>query len=164
VNLAWQIGIILLIMAVIDYTYQKWQHTESIKMSKQEVKDEFKQIEGNPLVKGKIKERQRALALRRMIQEVPKATAVITNPTHFAVAIKYDKNMAAPLVVAKGQDMIAERIKSIARENRVSIVENKHLARTLYATVEVGDVIPAELYQAVAEVLAYVFRLNKRLS
>lgn len=163
-DLAVQIGAIILVLGALDYFYQWWEHNKSLRMSKQEVKEEFKQTEGNPLIKGKIKERQRAIAMRRMMQEVPKATAVITNPTHFAVAIKYDKTMTAPEVVAKGQDFLAERIKTIARENRVAIVENKPLARALYATVEVGDAIPAELYQAVAEVLAYVFRLKKRLS
>jgi len=163
-DLAIQIGAIILVLGALDYFYQWWEHNKSLKMSKQEVKEEFKQTEGNPLIKGKIKERQRAIAMRRMMQEVPKATAVITNPTHFAVAIKYEKSMTAPEVVAKGQDFLAERIKTIARENRVTIVENKPLARALYAMVEVGDAIPAELYQAVAEVLAYVFRLKKRLS
>lgn len=163
-DLAIQIGAIILVLGALDYFYQWWEHNKSLKMSKQEIKEEFKQTEGNPLIKGKIKERQRAIAMRRMMQEVPKATAIVTNPTHFAVAIKYEKHMSAPEVVAKGQDFLAERIKTIARENRVTIVENKPLARALYAMVEVGDAIPAELYQAVAEVLAYVFRLKKRLS
>lgn len=163
-DLAFEIGAVILVLAALDYFYQWWEHNKSLKMSKQEIKEEFKQTEGNPQIKGKIKERQRALALRRMMQEVPKATAVITNPTHFAVAIKYEKTMSAPEVVAKGQDFLAERIKQVARENRVTVVENKPLARALYATVEVGSVIPPELYQAVAEVLAYVFRLKKRLS
>jgi flagellar biosynthetic protein FlhB len=164
VDLALQIGGVILILGAIDYAYQWWEHNKSLKMSKEEVKEEFKQTEGNPQIKGKIKERQRAMAMRRMMQEVPKATAVVTNPTHFAVAIRYDKSMTAPEVVAKGQDFLAERIKQVARENRVAIVENKPLARTLYAMVDVGSVIPPELYQAVAEVLAYVFRLKRRLS
>jgi flagellar biosynthetic protein FlhB len=164
VDLALEIGAVILVLAALDYFYQWWEHTKSLKMSKQEVKEEFKQTEGNPQIKGKIKERQRAMAMRRMMQEVPKATAVITNPTHFAVAIRYDKSMSAPEVVAKGQDFLAERIKQVARENRVTVVENKPLARALYATVEVGETIPQELYQAVAEVLAYVFRLKRRLS
>ena len=104
------------------------------------------------------------MAMRRMMQEIPKSTAVITNPTHFAVAVKYDKSMEAPQVVAKGQDFLAERIKSLAKENRIPIVENKPLARALYAAVDIGESIPSELYQAVAEVLAYVYRLKKRLS
>jgi len=163
-DLAFQIGAVILVLAALDYGYQWWQHNESIKMSKQEVKEEYKQTEGNPQIKSKIRERQRALAMRRMMQEVPKATAVITNPTHFAVAIKYDKTMAAPLVVAKGQDFLAERIKTLALENGVVIIENKPLARALFSTVEIGDIIPPELYQAMAEVLAYVYRLKKRLS
>ncbi|MDR3592772.1 MAG: flagellar biosynthesis protein FlhB [Negativicutes bacterium] len=163
-DLAFQIGAVMLVLAALDYFYQWWQHNQSIKMSKQEVKEEYKQIEGNPLIKSKIKERQRALAMRRMMQEVPKATAVVTNPTHFAVAIKYNRTMSAPEVVAKGQDFLAERIKTLAKENGVAIVENKPLARALFSTVEIGDSIPPELYQAVAEVLAYVYRLKKRLS
>lgn len=164
VDLALEIGAVILVLAALDYFYQWWEYNKSLKMSKQEVKEEFKQTEGNPQIKGKIRERQRAMALRRMMQEVPKATAVVTNPTHFAVAIRYDKKMAAPEVVAKGQDFLAERIKQVAKENRVTVVENKPLARALYATVEVGETIPPELYQAVAEVLAYVFRLKRRLS
>lgn len=163
-DLALEIGAVILVLAAMDYFYQWWEHNKSLMMSKQEVKEEFKQTEGNPQIKGKIKERQRAMAMRRMMQEVPKATAVITNPTHFAVAIRYDKKMAAPEVIAKGQDFLAERIKQMARENGVAVVENKPLARALYATVEVGDAIPQELYQAVAEVLAYVYRLKRRLS
>jgi len=164
VDLGLEIGAVILVLAALDYFYQWWEHNKSLRMSKQEIKEEFKQIEGNPQIKGKIKERQRAMAMRRMMQEVPKATAVVTNPTHFAVALKYDKSMAAPEVVAKGQDFLAERIKQVARKNRVAVVENKPLARALYATVEVGDAVPPELYQAVAEVLAYVYRLKKRLS
>ncbi|MDR7865473.1 MAG: flagellar biosynthesis protein FlhB [Sporomusaceae bacterium] len=163
-DLALEIGMVILVLAAADYFYQWWEHNKSLKMSKQEVKEEYKQTEGNPQIKGKIKERQRAMAMRRMMQEVPQATAVITNPTHFAVAIKYDKKMAAPVVIAKGQDFLAERIKQVAKENRVAVVENKPLARALYSTVEVGETIPPELYQAVAEVLAYVFRLKRRLS
>lgn len=163
-DLALEIGAVILVLAAMDYFYQWWEHNKSLRMSKQEIKEEFKQTEGNPQIKGKIKERQRAIAMRRMMQEVPKATAVITNPTHFAVAIKYEKSMAAPQVIAKGQDFLAERIKQVAKENRVAVVENKPLARALYSTVEVGEAIPPELYQAVAEVLAYVFRLKRRLS
>jgi flagellar biosynthetic protein FlhB len=163
-DLALEIGAVILVLAALDYFYQWWEHNQSLKMSKQDIKEEYKQTEGNPQLKAKIKERQRALAMRRMMQEIPKATAVITNPTHFAVALKYDKTMKAPEVVAKGQDFLAERIKAIARENRVAVIENKPLARALYATTEVGEAIPQELYQAVAEVLAHVYRLKKRLS
>lgn len=164
VDLALQIGLVILVLAIIDYFYQWWEHNQSLKMSKQEVKEEFKQAEGNPQIKGKIKERQRAMAMQRMMQEIPKANVVVTNPTHFAIALKYEKDMAAPVVIAKGQDFLAQRIKEIAKEHDVAIVENKPLARALYSTTEVGDIIPSDLYQAVAEVLAHVYRLKKRLS
>lgn len=164
VDLALQIGGVILLLAALDYFYQWWEHNQSLKMSKQEVKEEFKQTEGNPQIKGKIKERQRAMAMRRMMQEVPSASVVVTNPTHFAVALKYKQDMAAPVVVAKGQDFTANKIKEIARAHKVAIVENKLLARSLYSSVDVGDVIPPHLFQAVAEVLAYVYRLNKKLS
>ncbi len=159
-----KIGLVLVILAILDFMYQKWQHKESLKMSKQEVKDEFKQSEGDPKIKGKIKQKQRAIAMQRMMQEVPKADVIVTNPTHFAVALKYEQGMMAPVIIAKGQDLIAKRIKEIAREAKVVIVENKPLARALYATTEVGDIVPQELYKSVAEVLAYVYRLKKKLS
>ena len=164
IDLAFQIGAVILILAIIDYFYQWWEHNESLKMSKEEIKQEFKQAEGDPQLKGKIKERQRAMAMQRMMQEVPKASVVITNPTHFAVALRYEKDMTAPVIVAKGQDFLAQRIKTLAQEHGVNIVENKMLARSLYRAVEVGDEVPPELYQAVAEVLAHVYRLKKRLS
>ena len=163
-DLSFQIIAVLLVLAVLDYAYQWWQNNEDMKMSKEEIKEEYKQTEGHPEIKRKIKERQRALAMQRMMQEVPKADVVVTNPTHFAVALRYDKEMSAPVVVAKGQDYVALRIKERALQHNITIVENKSLARTLYATVEIGSVIPVELYQAVAEVLAYVYRLKKRLS
>lgn len=163
-SLIYQISAVMLVLAALDYFYQGWEHKESLKMTKQEVKEENKQTEGNPEVKSKIKERQRALAMRRMMQEVPKASVVVTNPTHFAIALKYESAMKAPVVVAKGQDLVAQRIKEVAKENSVAIVENKPLAHTLYKVTEIGDVIPPDLYQAVAEVLAYVYRLKKRSS
>ena len=131
-------------------------------MSKQEVKEEFKQQEGDPKIKGKIRQKQRQMAMARMMQEVPKADVIVTNPTHFAVALKYESGMSAPVVIAKGQDLVAQKIKTIAKENRVPIVENKPLARAIYASVEVGGLIPHELYKAVAEVLAYVYRLKHK--
>ena len=131
-------------------------------MSKQEVKDEFKQIGGDPQIKGKIKQKQRQMAMQRMMQEVPKADVIVTNPTHLAVALQYKKGMIAPLVVAKGQDLVAEKIKEIAREHHILIVENKPVARALFESVEVGGSVPAELYQAVAEILAYVYRIKHR--
>lgn len=163
-NLALQIGFVILLLAACDYFYQWWEHKQSIKMSKHDVKEEYKQTEGNPQIKGKIKERQRAMAMRRMMQEVPAATVVVTNPTHFAVALKYTEGMAAPIVVAKGQDFIAAKIKTLAYENKVTVVENKLLARSLYSSVEIGEAVPPHLYQAVAEVLAYVYRINKKMS
>ena len=159
-KMAFEVIGVIMIVGFLDYAYQKWQTTQDLKMSKQEVKDEMKQSEGDPQIKGKIKQKQRQMAMARMMQEVPKADVIVTNPTHFAVALKYDKGMVAPQIVAKGQDMVAQRIKDIARENRVPIVENKPLARALYAAADVGDIVPAELYQAVAEVLAYVYRLK----
>lgn len=160
--LAMKIALVLGIMAVFDFVYQRWEYNQSLKMSKQEIKDEYKLSEGDPKIKAKIKERQRMMAMRRMMQEVPKADVVITNPTHFAVALKYDmKTMGAPILIAKGQDLTARRIKEIALENGVTLVENKPLAQTLFKTTEIGDVIPAELYQAVAEVLAYVYKIKR---
>lgn len=162
-DIAFQIGAVMLVLAALDYYYQWWDFNKSIKMSKQDVKEEYKQTEGNPQIKSKIKERQRALAMRRMMQDVPKADVIVTNPTHYAVALKYEQGMTAPTVLAKGQDLVAQRIKQIALENKIVTVENKPLARALFAAVEVGDMVPQELYQAVAEVLAYVYRLKKRL-
>ena len=153
------IGVIM-IMALMDYGYQKWQTTQDLKMTKQEVKDEMKQSEGDPQIKGKIRQKQRQMAMARMMKEVPKADVIVTNPTHYAIALSYQQGMSAPLVVAKGQDLVAQRIKEIAREARVPIIENKPLARAIYAVVQIGDAIPQELYQAVAEVLAYVYRLK----
>lgn len=153
------IGVIM-IMALMDYGYQKWQTTQDLKMTKQEVKDEMKQSEGDPQIKGKIRQKQRQMAMARMMKEVPKADVIVTNPTHYAIALSYQQGMSAPLVVAKGQDLVAQRIKEIAREARVPIIENKPLARAIYAAVQIGDAIPQELYQVVAEVLAYVYRLK----
>ena len=161
-NMAFKICGLILVLGVLDLAYQKWQTTQDLKMTKQEVKDEFKQSEGDPQIKGKIKQKQRQMAMARMMQEVPKADVIVTNPTHFAVALEYHKGMVAPRVLAKGQDLVAQRIKEIARENGVAIVENKPLARALFASTEIGDSVPQELYQAVAEVLAYVYRLKHR--
>ena len=161
-NMAFKICGLILVLGVLDLAYQKWQTTQDLKMTKQEVKDEFKQSEGDPQIKGKIKQKQRQMAMARMMQEVPKADVIVTNPTHFAVALEYHKGMVAPRVLAKGQDLVAQRIKEIAREAGVAIVENKPLARALFASTEVGDSVPQELYQAVAEVLAYVYRLKHR--
>ena len=163
--LAFQICGVIMVLAVCDFVYQKWQHLQELKMSKQDIKDESKQSEGDPQIKGKIRQKQREMAMQRMMQEVPKADVIITNPTHFAVALKYESGMAAPVIIAKGQDLIAQKIKDVAREANVAIVENKPLARALYAAAEIGDSVPQELYRSVAEVLAYVYRLkNKKLA
>ncbi|WP_338626178.1 flagellar biosynthesis protein FlhB [Selenomonas sp. TAMA-11512] len=161
-SLVFQVVAVYLVMAVADYAYQKWQTTQDLKMSKDDIKEEMKQTEGDPQIKGKIRQKQRQMAMARMMQEVPKADVIITNPTHFAVALRYEAGMKAPEVVAKGQDLVAQKIKSIAREANVPIVENKPLARALYASVEIGRIVPPELYQSVAEVLAYVYRLKRR--
>jgi flagellar biosynthetic protein FlhB len=154
-------GLVLLCLGLADYFYQKREHIKSLMMSKQELKEEYKEIEGSPLIKGRIRSAQRALARRRMMAAVPKADVVVTNPTHMAVALKYDGDkMGAPTVVAKGKRLIAERIKEIATAHGVPIFENKPLAHSLYDLVEVGSEIPASLYRAVAEVLSYVYRLN----
>lgn len=156
-----KIAVTLVILAVFDFFYQRYEHEKSLKMSKQDIKDEHKKSEGDPLIKSKIREKQRRMALQRMMQEVPRADVVITNPTHFAVAIHYESGkMAAPSVVAKGKDYVALKIKRIAQENDVTIMENKPLARALFEQVEIGESIPAELFQAVAEVLAHVYKLK----
>ncbi|MEV3425333.1 flagellar biosynthesis protein FlhB [Paenibacillus larvae] len=163
VQLGLKIGGVLIAIAALDYMYQKFEYEKSLRMSKQEIKDEFKKSEGDPLIKGKIRERQRRMAMQRMMQEVPKADVIITNPTHFAVALRYDAaEMEAPAVIAKGTDLIALKIKEVAKENGVTIMENKPLARALYAQVEIGQAIPADLFQAVAEVLAYVYKAKGR--
>ena len=154
-------AIVLLVLAALDYAYQRWEHSNSIKMTKQEVKEEQKQTEGDPQVKMRIRSLQREAARRRMMDDVPQADVVITNPTHYAIAIQYDpEEMAAPVVVAKGQNLIAQKIKEIAREHDIPCVENKPLAQTLFRAAEIGHEIPEDLYKAVAEVLAYVFRLR----
>jgi flagellar biosynthetic protein FlhB len=164
VTLGLFIGGLLVILAVMDYVYQRYEYEKSLRMSKQDIKDEHKQSEGDPLIKGKIRERQRSMAIRRMMQELPKADVVITNPTHFAVAIKYDATrMSAPTVIAKGQDYLALKIKEIAKKHRIVTMENKPLARALYSQVEIGQQIPEELFKAVAEVLAFVYKLQGKV-
>ncbi|WP_337019930.1 flagellar type III secretion system protein FlhB, partial [Oceanobacillus massiliensis] len=156
--------IALLFLAVFDYAYQRYDFEKNMRMSKQDIKDEYKNMEGDPLIKSKIREKQRQMATRRMMSEVPNADVIITNPTHYAVAIKYDEQKAdAPYVLAKGTDLTAQKIKEIARENGVMTVENRPLARGLYNAAEIGDVIPEEFFKAVAEVLAYVYRLEKKV-
>ncbi|MHB0868166.1 MAG: flagellar biosynthesis protein FlhB [Chloroflexota bacterium] len=160
-EIAQKCGIALLIMAVADYIYQRRSHESSLKMTKEEIKEEGKQAEGNPQVKGKIRSLQRQMARSRMMQAVPHADVVVTNPTHYAIALEYKPpRMQAPVVVAKGQNLVAERIKRVAKEHGVPVVENPPLARALHASVEIGDAIPPAMYQAVAEVLAFIYRLR----
>lgn len=159
-----RIALVYMIIALADYIYQKVKFSRDMRMTKQEVKEEFKQSEGDPQIKGKIKQKMREVSQRRMMQALPQADVVITNPTHYAVAIKYDPDVAdAPIVIAKGEDYLAQRIKEVAKEHSVEIVENKPLARMLYANVEVGEMVPPELYQAVAEVLAFVYHLKGKI-
>lgn len=162
-TILWKVILALAVLSALDYLYQKYEYETNLKMSKQEIKDEYKNIEGDPQIKGKIKERQRQMAMGRMMQEVPKADVIITNPTHFAVAIKYDANtMDAPLVIAKGQDLVALRIKELAQESGVVTVENKPLAQVLFYNVDINEQIPENLFQAVAEILAFVYRLKQK--
>ncbi len=153
----------LFVIAVVDYAYNKWEYERNLMMSKEEVKEEYKQMEGDPHVKARIKRIQRELARQRMMKDVETADVVITNPTHYAVALRYDPAKdSAPVLVAKGMRLIAEKIKEVASLNGVPIIENPPLARAIYKTVEVGESIPAKLYRAVAEVLAYVYKLKKK--
>lgn len=158
-DLVMLICIMLVFVAAADFLFQWWQFEKKLKMSKQEVKEEFKQMEGDPQIKGKIKQRQQQMAQMRMMQEVPQADVIVRNPTHFAVALKYDQDKNnAPQVVAKGKDYLALKIVQIAEENGVMTIENPPLARSLYSMVDIGREIPAELYNAVAEVLTVVYR------
>lgn len=157
--------IVLLIIAVMDLVYQRYEHYKKMRMSKQEVKDEFKQSEGDPHVKGRLRQLRQERARRRMMAAVPTADVVITNPTHYAIALKYDTDtMDAPMCVAKGADEVALRIREVAKENNVVIYEAPPLARALYDVVEMDEMIPIEHYQAVAEVISYVFRLKGKLN
>lgn len=163
-DLGIRISAIYMVIALADLIYQRVKFNNDMKMTKQEIKEEYKQQEGDPQVKGKIRQKMREASRRRMMQDLPQADVVITNPTHYAVAIKYDPQVAdAPIVIAKGEDYLARRIKEIAKENHVEIVENKPLARMLYSNVDVGQMVPPELYQAVAEVLAFVYHLQGKM-
>ena len=160
-----RISLFFAAIAVFDLFYQKWKFHQDMMMSKQEVKDEYKNSEGDPKIKSQQRQRMQQASQRRMMQDLPNADVVITNPTHLAVAIRYDKEAhEAPVVVAKGADYLAQKIKDVARANAVEIVENKPLARMLYHNVEIGAEIPPELYQMVAEVLAYVYSLQGRVN
>lgn len=160
-TLLWKISLVYIIIAAADFGYQKFTHKKNLMMTKQEVKEEMKSDEGDPQVKGKIRSMQRAAARKRMMKDIPTADVVITNPTHFAVALKYDMDQqSAPKVVAKGVDELAQRIKKIATENGVPLHEDRPLARALYAACEVGDDIPSSLFKSVAQILAYIYKLK----
>ena len=155
---------VIALLAILDFLYQKWDFEKNLKMTKQEVKDEFKQTEGDPMIKSRIRSIQREMARKRMMQEVPKADVVITNPTHLAIALRYDlENMTSPMIVAKGANKVAFRIKTLATENNIPVVENRTLAQNLYK-LDIGKEIPPHFYQAVAEILAYVYGLKKKES
>lgn len=157
-------SVLLIVLAGFDYAYQRFEYEKNLRMSKQDIKDEYKNSEGDPLIKSKIRERQRQMAMRRMMQEVPKADVIITNPTHYAVALRYDeKTMDAPKVVAKGADFVALRIREIAKEHKVVIVDRKPLARALYAQLDIGDSVPESFFKAVAEILAFVYKLKGKV-
>jgi len=151
----------LAVLAVVDWAFQKHQYEKELKMSRQEIKEEYKEVEGDPQIRARIRAQQMEMARKRMLADVPRADVVITNPTHLAVALKYESGKTAPVVLAKGADHVAAKIREVAREARVPVIENKPVARALYAEVEVGDAIPESLFQDVAEILAYVYRLKK---
>lgn len=156
------VGFFMLLLAGADYFFQRWQLEKEMMMTKQEVKEEHKSREGDPMIKARIRKVQREVANRKMMMAVPKGDVVITNPTHIACVLKYSKDLPAPQLIAKGGDLVAERIKQIARENNIPIIENKPLARTIFKTLKIGQVIPRELFVAVAEVLSYVYRLRRK--
>jgi len=166
-NLAFQLGLrcclALAPIAALDYGFQRWEHEKKLRMTRQEALEEYKETEGNPLIKTRIRSLRRQIARRRMMQEIPKADVVITNPTQIAVALRYNREkMSAPVMVAKGARLIAERIKEIAKKHNVPVIENKWLAQALYKSAEIGQEIPIKFYQAVAEILAYIYRLKRR--
>ena len=157
------ISLAVVVIAVIDYVYQRYTHNKELKMTKQEVKEEFKQMEGDPHIKSKIKQKQRQMATQRMMQAVPSSTVIVTNPTHISIAIKYERGKdSTPIVVAKGADVIAFKIREVAKEHEIPIIENKPLARLIYKEVEIDREIPEEMYQAVAEVLVAVYKIKNK--
>ena len=162
VKLMMGVGLVMTALAAADYFFQRWDLEKKMMMTKQEVKEEHKSREGDPMIKSRIRRIQREMANKRMMNDIPKASVVITNPTHIAVVLKYDDTLPAPQVVAKGADLVAERIKAIAREHNIPIMENKPLARTIFKTIKIGQIIPRELFVAVAEVLSYVFKLKQK--
>lgn len=164
IDVGFKISLVYMIIGIADFAYQKFKFKDDMKMTKQEVKDEYKNTEGDPQIKGRQRRKMQEVSQKRMMQDVPKADVVITNPTHLAVAIKYDAETSpAPIVIAKGADFVAQKIKEVARDNQIEIVENKPLARMLYANVDIGAQIPPELYQAVAEVLVLVYKAGNKV-
>lgn len=162
-DLGMDIGIILICLGILDYVMQKRNYKKNLRMSNQEIKDEYKEMEGSPQVKSVRQQKQRQMAMSRMMADIPKATVVVTNPTHIAVVLRYDSETdQAPVVTAKGADYLASKIKEIAEDNDIPIIENKPLARTMYKEVEIGDFIPMELYKAIAEILALVYEMNEK--
>lgn len=153
--------VIMVVVSLGDYAFQKWQHQKDLKMSKQEVKEEYKQVEGDPFIKSRIRSIQRALAKKRMMSKIPDATVVITNPTHYAVALQYERGMSAPKVVAKGVDHLALRIREAARRHKVPVIQNPPLARALYKQVKLEGTIPLNLYKAVAQVIAHIYQQKR---
>ncbi len=162
-KLLFGIGMVMLVLAAGDYFYQRWDLEKKMMMTKHEIKEETKQREGDPMIKSRVRRIQREMANRRMMEKIPKADVVITNPTHIAVVLKYEDNLPAPQLIAKGADLIAEKIKAIAKEHNIPIIENKPLARTIFKTMKLGQVIPRELFVAVAEVLSYVYKLRRKV-
>lgn len=163
VGIGWKACLVMLVWSGVDYLFIWFRMQGQLKMTKQEIKEEYKELEGNPLIKQRLRQIQRAMRKRQSLKAAATATVIVTNPTHFAVALKYDMDMPAPVVVAKGRDLIAQQIKQIGRENGIMLVENKPLAQALFKSVEVGESIPSKLYQAVAEILAMVFRAEAEL-
>jgi flagellar biosynthetic protein FlhB len=163
ISVAFKLGLAFAIFAPFDYMYQRWKYNKDLMMTKQEIREEYKQTEGNPQTKSRISQKQRQMSRMRMVQAVKEADVVITNPTHYAVALSYkEQKHKAPVVVAKGKDYLAQRIKEEAKQNSIEIVENRPVAQSLYFFCEVGDEVPEDLYKAVAEILAYVYRLKKK--
>lgn len=162
-NLSMDIAVIMIVLGILDYVMQKREYKENLKMSLQEIKDEYKEMEGDPQIKSQRRQKQRQIAMGRMMADIPSSTVVITNPTHLAVVLRYDTTKdEAPIVTAKGADLLAQKIREMAKEHDIPIMENKPLARTMYKEVEVGDYIPMELYQAIAEILALVYEMNEK--
>lgn len=163
ITLVMKVAMLMIFLAVLDFAYQRYDFEKSIKMTKQEVKDEYKQREGDPLVRRRIREKQREMAVRRMMSAIPQADVIITNPTELAIALQYVADeMHAPKVVAKGGGVVAEKIRQVAKDNGVPIIENKPLAQSLFKLTDVGDYVPPQLFKAVAEILAYVYNLDRK--